>query len=91
MSGSEVIVIACKIGLVLLLELRSTTFGTLPLSKGWGRPEAEINPQAQNDSRLETRLVSILTSLYFKLFNKLLVLPDTTINFGPSTQENSYC
>jgi hypothetical protein len=26
-------------------KLRPTTFGTSPLSKGWGRPEAEINPQ----------------------------------------------
>jgi hypothetical protein len=44
----------------------------------------------KNDTRLETRLVSILTSLYFKSFNKLLVLPNTTINFGPSTQREQH-
>jgi predicted amidophosphoribosyltransferase len=38
----------------------------------------------------DTRLVSILTSLYFKSFNKLLVLPNTTINFGPSTQREQH-
>jgi hypothetical protein len=43
----------------------------------------------QIDTRLETRLNYRLYTnpyLYFKLFNKLLVLPNTTINFGPSTQ-----
>jgi hypothetical protein len=77
--------------LLLLLELRPTTFGTPPLSKGWGRPEPE-KPRRQNDTRLEIRLNyplytnTLCTYLYFKSLNKLLVLPNTTINFGPSTQ-----
>jgi hypothetical protein len=64
-----------------VLELRPTTFGTPPLSKGWGRPEAEINPQKTD--RLKTRDKTRLytnTFLYFTLFNKLLVLPNIRLS-----------
>ncbi|CAH1372585.1 unnamed protein product, partial [Tenebrio molitor] len=41
-----------------MLELRPTIFGTPPLLKGWGRPEAEestsTNPRRQNKTRLAT-------------------------------------
>jgi hypothetical protein len=64
-----------------VLELRPTTFGTSPLSKGWGRPEAEINPQGQNnskstqDSRQDSSQYKHFLVTCFILFNKLLVYP----------------
>jgi hypothetical protein len=53
-----------------VLELRPTTFGTPPLSKGWGRPEAEINPQedrSTQDSRQDSSLYLLLCILNYSI------------------------
>jgi hypothetical protein len=68
----------------------SNHFWKHPLCRRCGDVQKqESTLKRQIDTRLETRLNYRLftnTYLYFKLFNKLLVLPNTTINFGPSTQ-----
>jgi hypothetical protein len=59
-----------------VLELRPTTFGTPPLSKGWGHQPSTTDGHIDKiNLTRETRLVSILISLYCTLFNKLLVHP----------------
>jgi hypothetical protein len=58
-----------------------------PLCRRGGDVQKQKSTLRRLKTRDKTRLYTN-TFLYFTLFNKLLVLPNTTINFGPSTQEN---
>jgi hypothetical protein len=67
-----------------VLELRPTTFGTPPLSKGSGRPEegkSTLNSKHNSSCNRQPRQDIITHIFVIKLLNKLLVLRNTTIQF----------
>jgi hypothetical protein len=80
-----------SIHLKKLVGTSSNHFCNTPSVEGVGTSTLDDRTTQERlkiDLTLETRLVSILISLYCTLFNKLLVTQYTTINFGPSTQVN---